>query len=62
MQLKFFKDSGHEGLMRIERDVNRWLKEEAPDIYKVETHMCSVAESQEGETNPHVLVSIWYME
>ncbi len=60
MLLKFFKDFGAEGIERIEDEVNQWLEKTNPKINKVETNMCSVGESPEGETYQYILVSVWY--
>lgn len=62
MRLKFFRNAGHDGLLRIEKEVNQWLEKENPKIEKVETNMCSVADSPQGEMFQYTLVSIWYEE
>ena len=60
IQLKFFRGAGHNELLNIESEVNQWIENETPKINKVETNMCSIADSSEGEMFQYALVSIWY--
>ncbi len=60
IQLKFFMGAGHNELLDIESEVNQWIENETPKINKVETNMCSIADSSEGEMHQYALVSIWY--
>ncbi len=60
IQLKFFKGAGHNELLEIESGVNQWIENKKPKINKVETNMCSIADSSEGEMYQYALGSIWY--
>jgi len=62
MRLKFFRAGGHDELLELEREVNQWLEDQNPKIEKVETNMCSVAVSRDGEMYQYAVVSIWYAE
>jgi len=60
IQVKFFKGTGYDGLLKIESEVNQWLKDNKMKIEKVETNLCSIADSPGGEMYQYALVSIWY--
>lgn len=62
MWLKFFRASGHDELLELENEVNVWLEDKNPKIEKVETNLCPIKESPEGEMYQYALVSIWYKE
>ena len=59
MRLKFFRAGGHDELLQLEHEVNRWLKNENPKIEKVETNLCSVG-TPNSDVYQYALVSIRY--
>ena len=59
MRLKLFKSSGVFGVKSIEKEVNEWLISTKPQINKVETNMCSAADTP-TETHQYIVVSVWY--
>ena len=59
-QLKMFKNSGGSGIGRVEDEVNQWIKDMKPTVRAVETNMCSVQDSPEGEMFQYIVISVWY--
>lgn len=59
--LKIFKDSGDDGIGRIQLAVNDWIDEESDvEIVSTETCMCSVG--TQHEMYQCIVICVWYRE
>ncbi len=59
MQVKIFQASGHDGIEKLEEEINGWSHTQR-GIKFVETAMCQIGNAKVGERFQSYVVSVWY--
>lgn len=59
MQVKIFQGWGHSGVLRMEAEINKWIKDERPKVARTETTSCAAGDPGD-EMGQAVTVSVWH--
>ena len=63
MKVKIFVASGHDGIKKVEREINEWM-ERLPhiggEVKDSQTALCQVADHPDGERYQYLVVTVWY--
>ncbi len=65
MQVKIFQASGHDGIEKLEEEINGWSDTQKwahtqRSIKFIETAMCQIGNAKVGERFQSYVVSVWY--
>ena len=63
VQVKFF--SSHEGLQKLEDDINEWLRAASPDTFITERQMAITNRTPDGAREAlerYIVVAVWYTQ